>query len=178
MARPLRLEYSGALYHVTSRGNAKADIFLDDADRRIFLRTLGSTIAREHFAPDPVRAAERFREFVHAGLGVGAPWSALRGQVFLGSEQFVERMARVLAPFAVSREIPRPSRLAARPGLGCLFASSISQHLGRRNAAIVEAHRVHGYSLAEIARYLGLHYSTVSRVAQAGDAPIQDLTPA
>ena len=44
--------------------------------------------------------------------------------------------------------------------------------------AEVEAHRVHGYSLAEIARYLGLHYSTVSRVAQAGDAPIQDLTPA
>ena len=48
----------------------------------------------------------------------------------------------------------------------------------RRNAAIVVAHRVHGYSLAEIARHLGLHYSTVSRVAQAADAPIQDLTPA
>ena len=46
MARPLRLEFPGALYHVTSRGNARADIYLDDADRRIFLRILGSTIRR------------------------------------------------------------------------------------------------------------------------------------
>jgi len=30
MTRPLRLEYEGALYHVTSRGNAREDIFLDD----------------------------------------------------------------------------------------------------------------------------------------------------
>ena len=37
MARPLRLEYPGALYHVTARGNARADIYLDDADRALFL---------------------------------------------------------------------------------------------------------------------------------------------
>jgi REP element-mobilizing transposase RayT len=33
MARPLRVEYEGALYHVTSRGNAREDIFLDDKGR-------------------------------------------------------------------------------------------------------------------------------------------------
>ena len=38
MARPLRLEYPGALYHVTARGNARADIFLDVADRVTFLK--------------------------------------------------------------------------------------------------------------------------------------------
>jgi len=32
MARPLRVEYEGTLYHVTSRGNAEQDIFLDDVD--------------------------------------------------------------------------------------------------------------------------------------------------
>jgi hypothetical protein len=32
MARPLRLEFPGALYHVTARGNARAAIFEDDAD--------------------------------------------------------------------------------------------------------------------------------------------------
>ena len=37
MARPLRIEYSGALYHVTARGNARANIFLDEADRASFL---------------------------------------------------------------------------------------------------------------------------------------------
>ena len=30
MARPLRLEYRGALYHITSRGNARQDIYLDE----------------------------------------------------------------------------------------------------------------------------------------------------
>lgn len=34
MARPLRIEYEGALYHVTSRGNEKREIYYDIADRR------------------------------------------------------------------------------------------------------------------------------------------------
>jgi putative transposase len=36
MARPLRIEFHGALYHVTARGNAQQDIFLDDEDRSSF----------------------------------------------------------------------------------------------------------------------------------------------
>lgn len=46
MARPLRLEFPGAVYHVTSRGNARADIFLSDPDRLDFLSILGSTVDR------------------------------------------------------------------------------------------------------------------------------------
>lgn len=46
MARPLRIEYAGALYHVTSHGKAGADIFLDDADRTRFLDVLANTIER------------------------------------------------------------------------------------------------------------------------------------
>jgi len=44
MARPLRLEFPGALYHVTTRGNAREPIFLDDADRDLFLRCLGEVV--------------------------------------------------------------------------------------------------------------------------------------
>ena len=40
MARPLRLNVPGGVYHVMSRGNERRDIFLDDADRRRFLETL------------------------------------------------------------------------------------------------------------------------------------------
>ncbi|GBD97382.1 MAG TPA: helix-turn-helix domain-containing protein [Nitrospirae bacterium] len=40
MARPLRIEYDGAVYHVTSRGNAGKPIFKDNLDRSIFLETL------------------------------------------------------------------------------------------------------------------------------------------
>jgi REP element-mobilizing transposase RayT len=292
MARPLRLEYPGALYHVTSRGNAKADIYLDDADRRIFLRLLGTTVTRQHwllhafclmgnhyhllletprpnlsqgmhrlngvysqcfnrrhqrvghvlqgrftailvereayllelaryvplnpvragfvsspgdwpwssyrstagleppppwlttstvlerFGAQADRAALRFQEFVRDGMNAAAPWSVLQGQVFLGSSQFAERMARALMGGPISGEIPRADRMAGRPALASLFARAIAADRDRRNAAIVEAHMVHGYSFAEISRHLGLHYSTVSRIANAADAPIQDLTPA
>jgi putative transposase len=48
MARPLRIEYPGAFYHVTVRGNARQDIFVDDEDRRRFLGLLGHIVARFH----------------------------------------------------------------------------------------------------------------------------------
>ena len=40
MARPLRIEFPGALYHITSRGNEKRAIFLDSRDREAFLELL------------------------------------------------------------------------------------------------------------------------------------------
>ena len=46
MARPLRIEYPGAFYHVTSRGNEKKDIFKTVADREKFLFYLASACAR------------------------------------------------------------------------------------------------------------------------------------
>jgi putative transposase len=41
MARPLRIEFSGALYHVTARGNERRNIFFSDEDRLRFLSSLG-----------------------------------------------------------------------------------------------------------------------------------------
>lgn len=39
MSRPLRIEYPGAVYHVQCQGNRNSDIFLDDEDRELFLKT-------------------------------------------------------------------------------------------------------------------------------------------
>ncbi len=52
MARPLRLEHEGALWHVTSRGNEAKNIFRSDADRILFLMILAE-------------AAKRFEWIVH-----------------------------------------------------------------------------------------------------------------
>ena len=41
MARPIRVEFEGALYHVTARGNERRAIFRSDADRNLFLEALG-----------------------------------------------------------------------------------------------------------------------------------------
>ncbi|MDH3746183.1 MAG: transposase [Acidobacteriota bacterium] len=46
MARPLRIEYPGALYHVSARGNAKQDIFLNRKDRLCFLEVLHQVATR------------------------------------------------------------------------------------------------------------------------------------
>ena len=40
MARPLRIEFAGALYHVTSRGDGRDDIYLDDEDKEDYLEVL------------------------------------------------------------------------------------------------------------------------------------------
>ena len=50
MTRPLRLEYPGAVYHVTARGNRQGDIFWDDAGRRAWLSILGLACDRFNFS--------------------------------------------------------------------------------------------------------------------------------
>jgi REP element-mobilizing transposase RayT len=280
MARPLRIEYPGAVYHITARGNARADIYRDDADREIFLRVLANVVAHhrwrvyayclmgnhyhllletpepnlsrgmrqlngtytqrfnrrhervghllqgrfhavivdreryllelsryialnpiragfvpepaewrwssyratsgteatppwltvdpilEHFAADARTARERYRRFVDDGRNFPSPWPDLRGQILLGTESFVRQLEPRLAAAKISREIPRPQRLAARPALDALFGDPQSRDRSRRNRTIREAYARHGYTLCEIARHLQLHYSTVSRIAQ------------
>ena len=53
MARPLRLEFAGAVYHVTSRGDRREDIYLDDEDRQEWMAVLSLV-------------CERFNWVVHA----------------------------------------------------------------------------------------------------------------
>lgn len=46
MARALRIQFEGALYHVMSRGDRREDVFIHDADRRSFLSVLGDACER------------------------------------------------------------------------------------------------------------------------------------
>jgi REP element-mobilizing transposase RayT len=46
MARPLRIEFPGAVYHVTARGDRREPIFEDDQDRQAFLRVVSQALAR------------------------------------------------------------------------------------------------------------------------------------
>ncbi|HEY1372767.1 MAG TPA: transposase, partial [Candidatus Binatia bacterium] len=46
MSRPLRLQYPGAVYHLTTRGDARQKIFLDDTDRKTFLSILSRVVLR------------------------------------------------------------------------------------------------------------------------------------
>ena len=46
VARKLRVQYPGALYHVMNRGDRREPIFRDDADRQSFLATLGEVCVK------------------------------------------------------------------------------------------------------------------------------------
>ncbi len=47
MPRQVRIEYADAIYHVMSRGNGGKNIFLNDADRQDFLKTLAETCVKK-----------------------------------------------------------------------------------------------------------------------------------
>lgn len=281
MARPLRIEYPGAVYHLTSRGNARADIFVDDTDREKFLSVAEKVVARykwlchayclmdnhyhllietldgnlsegmrllngiytqtfnrrhdrvghvfqgrfkavivekeshllelcRYIVLNPVRAGmvptpqkwcwssyratcgatkkegllttewihgqfgktkaearKKYRQFVCDGMDEPeAPWEKLTGQLILGSEKFVERVRELLGDKDQIKEIPRLQRLAGRPALDVLFP--VGKYLAKnmRNPVIYEAHVRHGYTLKQIAEFLGIHYTTVSKVVK------------
>jgi putative transposase len=277
MARPLRIEFDGALYHVTSRGNARADIFDDDMDRDAFLATLWKVVQRAHwlchayclmnnhyhlvletpegnlaqgmrqlngvytqaynrrhrrvghvlqgrykavliqrdshllevcryvvlnpvranavrhagqwrwssyratagmaegppwltvdwvwsqFAKERAAATRHYRRFVREGVGSPSIWNEVQAQALLGEPDFVEQLRGYLRRAEAVKEIPRRQRYVGRPPLHRLFAAPLSR--ARRNAVIVRAVERHGYSQKEVADQVGLHYSTVSRVA-------------
>jgi hypothetical protein len=73
------------------------------------------------------------------------PWDDLKGQIYLGSDEFVERHA---AQATELKEIPRAQLKAIKLALERIFAKN-------RETGIAEAYREHGYRLQEIAAHLG-----------------------
>ena len=278
MARPLRIEYDGALYHITSRGNERKPIFKDDADRSIFLDTLHKVNKRynwicyayclmnNHYhlvieTPDgnlskgmrqlngvytqtfnkrhkrvghifqgrykailiqreshllevcryvvlnPVRAKiatgakewrcssyratygidkphpclttdwilgqfakqkrtaeKKYKEFVEAGIGEKGIWRSVKGQSILGSDEFVEKLIGYVRGHEDNKEIPRSQRYVNRPALEKIFKKEVLSNRKVRNSRIKEAVNRYGYSQKEVADYLELYYTTISRI--------------
>jgi hypothetical protein len=114
------------------------------------------------FSSNPAEAVSQYRRFVQQGRGLEI-WAELRGGVLIGSERFIQNMMPRLHEMESKREIPRSQRLVARPSLDEIFAGVASKI--ERNQKIHEATRQHEYTLAQLQEYLGLHYSTISRIA-------------
>ncbi len=121
------------------------------------------------FSLQRAAAQRKYQAFVAEGMGQGSPWEEVRGQVLLGSERFINRLAPGLRDKRLLKEIPRRQRFAARPTLSQLFGTRTRTNRVRRNESIRRAHLDHGYSLTEIGRAVGLHYATISRLANPPD---------
>ena len=116
------------------------------------------------FSSNRKRAEKLYKEFVFKGITHEAPWRELKGQIFLGDSQFIQRIKTSL-PHDL-REIPRSQRFAERPVLSDLTSGLITAGTTGENKVIHEAHVRYGYTLKEIADQLGIHYATVSRIVK------------
>lgn len=82
--------------------------------------------------------------------------------MLLGDEGFIEKFKYLLADKEKVKDIPRLQRYAGRPSLVKLFKGIETK--ASRDKTIHDAHVKYGYKLKEIADYVQIHYTTVSKV--------------
>lgn len=284
MARPLRLEFAGALYHVTARGNARQKIFLADEDRHGFLDLLGKEIDQQgwlcyayclmdnhyhvlietpeanlvagmrrlngvytqafnrrhrrvghlfqgrykailvdkdsyllelcrYIVLNPLRATRvkrldgwpwssyaatagqthapswlavkavrrlfasraAYRRFVDQGIGQASPWTQLRGQIYLGGEDFLKRLqlrlpSRPVKGIARSHLLPlRPSAEAIEATVAKAYRLPPDKILNRNHADAYKAvvyllRRAANQPLAVVAKRAGISLARVSQI--------------
>ena len=282
MSRPVRIEFPGAIYHITSKGIKGRRIFRDREDRAVFLNILDNVVSRfswlvhsyvlmdEHFhlvveileanlskgmrqlngvytqhynrrhdedGPifqgrfksvlfekdnyllpvcrhvllNPVRlgtpsqlnryrwssfrattgaakgpsflhtsdllagfskrdkvSRQKFREYVENGIDCDSPLQERSNQVLLGSSKFVSEMQPILQGVKTVKRGPKQAR--RRRSLSALFRTVDTKARAERNELIRRAYLDYGYTLMNIGEHLGLHYTTVSKVVNAGIA--------
>jgi putative transposase len=112
------------------------------------------------FGKQRKRAVAAYRDFVCAGVGLPSVWNDLRGQIYLGKEEFVETMQQHVQSDSNISEIPRAQRRAKAKPLS--YYSSFND----RNAGIAAAYQTGDYTMKAIADEFGLHYATVSRIVK------------
>jgi putative transposase len=115
------------------------------------------------FGKQKKSAELHYQEYVQAGIGQASPWRNLRRQILLGDENFVTNMEALLNDVGEIREYQLKQRRSNRPSLARLFAKVKDKN--QRNDAIRAAHIEHLYSLNEIGQYVGLHFATISKIA-------------
>jgi len=112
-------------------------------------------------------AHKRYRAFVMDGIRGHRIWDGVKGQSILGDEDFVSRLIDYAKGYEEVKEIPKVQRYLNRPSLTEIF-KNVREEKRKRDRGIAEAVNRWGYSEREVAEYLRLHYSTVSRLIRRG----------
>jgi len=115
------------------------------------------------FAKRRSLAQQRYAQFVAEGIKADSPWGKLKGQVFLGDEEFVARMQAHIQNGKDDVQIPLAQRRPKPPSL-----AEIAKRAPDRNAAIVAAYATGGYSYQQIADFFGVHFTTAGRIVRGG----------
>ncbi len=99
---------------------------------------------------------------------------ALGGQIFLGDDQFIDKMNRLAGQKLDQQPAPHTSQShleipqAQRRPRPLPLEAYANQFLDNRNAALQAAYATGGYTMAQLAQYFGKHYTTVNRIVKKG----------
>jgi ActR/RegA family two-component response regulator len=87
----------------------------------------------------------------------------------LGTEEFLARLREPFRGKKLLKEVPRAQRYAARPSLAEILGEKKAKSGKQKDEKIYRAYVEHGYRMVEIAKYLGVHYATISRAIRRGE---------
>ena len=110
------------------------------------------------------KAVKGYMDFVRAGVGLPSLWKSLQGQIFLGSQTFVDRMQQLAAERGDLTGIPRAQRRPLAPPL-----SEYGDTMVDKKMAMAAAYASGDYTMQEIAVYFRVHYATVSRAVKRAE---------
>lgn len=106
-------------------------------------------------------ASRQYQAFVLSGIKAESPLKAIKGQLFLGQENFIDEIKHLIRGKENLKEISRKQRYVTRPPLNEILKYKDKK---TKNQAMYKACLRYGYTLKEIAEYIGVHYTTVSKV--------------
>lgn len=125
------------------------------------------------FAHQRKPAQRGYRAFISAFDGKN-PLAEVKEQSVLGSDAFVSRFVDRLWDKEEIKEIPRRQRYAGRPPLDSLFEQEDWLRGPKRDNLVAEAVLDYGYSLKEVADFLRLHYTTISKIVNKEEGLLQE----
>jgi len=112
------------------------------------------------FAPERKAAIKAYQAFVLSGMDAASPLKKVKGQLFLGPEHFIDQIKHLIGEQKRFSEIPKNQRYVARPSLPEIFQAKDQK---AKEEQMYQAYQEYGYTLKDIAEYLGVHYTTVSK---------------
>lgn len=121
-----------------------------------------SPLAGDRVAASSVRleSSARFADFVSEGVRLSV-WEGLRRQLFLGSEEFVEKASAATAPAKAYKSPHGHTAVRFPPALGYFAQTYPPQREAMARVCLSSP-----YTMKDIVEYSGVHYSTVSRAVR------------
>ncbi|GAF67530.1 unnamed protein product [marine sediment metagenome] len=113
------------------------------------------------FGKEQKAASRQYQAFVLSGIKAESPLKAIKGQLFLGQDNFIDKIKHLIRDKENLKEITRKQRYVTKPLLNEILKYKDKKS---KNQAMYEAHQQYGYTLKDIAEYIGVHYTTVSKV--------------